>query len=174
MPTYDYKCSECDTVKEVFHGINEEPKLTCEKCGHSPLVRIISGCNFVLKGEGWPSKKHRIASQIQQANKKAERAQELNFGHLRNSQVVPNCDGVITGEQGDPEAWREAAKVAKEKGFDTESYERKAKECEDAQKFPEGAKIAQANFTKSEKKSTKKPKAPAITKEKKIKSTHSL
>lgn len=33
MPTYDYKCSECDIVQEEFHTMLETPDIKCPECG---------------------------------------------------------------------------------------------------------------------------------------------
>ena len=32
MPTYDYQCPKCDTVKEVYHSINQSPLIVCPGC----------------------------------------------------------------------------------------------------------------------------------------------
>lgn len=32
MPAYDYKCPECDSIGEVFHGMNESPVYLCPDC----------------------------------------------------------------------------------------------------------------------------------------------
>ena len=32
MPAYDYKCPECESVGEVFHGMNESPTYLCPQC----------------------------------------------------------------------------------------------------------------------------------------------
>jgi putative FmdB family regulatory protein len=60
MPLYEYRCSVCEKVTEIFISMKDaEEKIPCE-CGHT-AYRIISGCTFLLKGnpEGWynPAKK---------------------------------------------------------------------------------------------------------------------
>ena len=56
MPTYDYKCPQCDTLIECFHSMNENPKITCEKC-HIVMTRMIGkGSGVHFKGEGWTPK----------------------------------------------------------------------------------------------------------------------
>lgn len=53
MPAYDYKCSQCDIVKEVVHSIMDEPKLLCELC-EAPLQKIISrSVGVAFKGSGF-------------------------------------------------------------------------------------------------------------------------
>jgi len=41
MPLYDYWCRECDTVKEIFHGMQETPRIVCESCGNGIMERVI-------------------------------------------------------------------------------------------------------------------------------------
>jgi len=33
MPAYDYRCPECGSVGEVFHGMGESPIYPCPQCG---------------------------------------------------------------------------------------------------------------------------------------------
>ena len=32
MPMYDYRCPECESVGEVFHGMSESPVYMCPQC----------------------------------------------------------------------------------------------------------------------------------------------
>ncbi|MDO8461231.1 MAG: zinc ribbon domain-containing protein [Deltaproteobacteria bacterium] len=52
MPIYEYKCSKCSQVFEIFHKITEKKAQKCARCG-SRLERLISQTSFALKGEGW-------------------------------------------------------------------------------------------------------------------------
>lgn len=52
MPTYTYKCSNCDAIFEVFQRITDDPIKNCEKCGKE-VKKVITSGNFVLKGKGW-------------------------------------------------------------------------------------------------------------------------
>jgi putative FmdB family regulatory protein len=53
MPSYDYRCRQCDEVFEVFQRITAEPRATCPACGADDCQRKISGGTFHLKGGGW-------------------------------------------------------------------------------------------------------------------------
>ena len=33
MPRYDYRCTACDTVFEIEHGMREHPEVSCPSCG---------------------------------------------------------------------------------------------------------------------------------------------
>ena len=53
MPTYIYRCRQCDDVFEEVQRITAEPGATCSACGHGDCVRQITGGTFHLKGSGW-------------------------------------------------------------------------------------------------------------------------
>ena len=52
MPIYEYQCSHCNEVFEIFHKIDEDCKVACPKC-LGPAKKIISATNFILKGSGF-------------------------------------------------------------------------------------------------------------------------
>ena len=52
MPIYEYMCTDCGKVFEVFQKITDEPLKECSLC-HGDLTKLISNCSFQLKGTGW-------------------------------------------------------------------------------------------------------------------------
>jgi len=53
MPTYDYKCRNCEEVFEIFQKITDPPLSECPVCGE-PLQRLISGgSGIIFKGTGF-------------------------------------------------------------------------------------------------------------------------
>jgi putative FmdB family regulatory protein len=52
MPVYEYQCTECREVFEIFHKINEEYRDGCPKC-MGQAKKILSPSNFILKGSGF-------------------------------------------------------------------------------------------------------------------------
>ena len=53
MPTYDYKCKNCNDTFEHFQKMTDDPLKVCDKCGGS-LVRLIgTGLTPVFKGKGF-------------------------------------------------------------------------------------------------------------------------
>jgi putative FmdB family regulatory protein len=52
VPTYDYRCDQCDRTFEVRQRISEAPLTTCERCG-GPIRRLLAAAPFILKGGGW-------------------------------------------------------------------------------------------------------------------------
>ena len=52
MPIYEYECTKCGKLFEVFQRITEEPLTKCKFC-EGAVNRLISQCSFHLKGTGW-------------------------------------------------------------------------------------------------------------------------
>jgi len=48
MPKYCYRCDECDSQYEVWHGMTEEHN-ECEICGASSVVRVPSLLGEVIR-----------------------------------------------------------------------------------------------------------------------------
>lgn len=72
MAIYDYWCRVCGRERTENHGMTETPIIKC-KCG-TQMVKKLGGCNFVLKGGGWPGqdikrKDEMFKKQIERENK---------------------------------------------------------------------------------------------------------
>lgn len=52
MPTYDYRCPECDHVQENFHSINSDPEIDCKLCDTIMKKVISGGIGFIINGGG--------------------------------------------------------------------------------------------------------------------------
>src|SRR5262245_4323941 len=52
VPTYDYRCDQCERTFEVRQRISEDPLTTCERCGGA-VHRLLAPAPFILKGGGW-------------------------------------------------------------------------------------------------------------------------
>lgn len=53
MPTYDYRCPQCDITTESFHKMCEESKVLCLECGVNMLKTIGKGIAVHFKGTGF-------------------------------------------------------------------------------------------------------------------------
>jgi len=54
MPTYQYKCKQCDHEFEVKQRMTDDPLSQCPECGKTTLKKIINNQGgFQLKGSGW-------------------------------------------------------------------------------------------------------------------------
>ena len=53
MPTYDYKCLECENKFEMFQPITADPIKNCPKCGGKVKRLIGPGAGPIFKGTGF-------------------------------------------------------------------------------------------------------------------------
>lgn len=52
MPIYEYECTSCRKVLEIFQRMTEDPLTTCPNCS-GPVKKLVSMSSFQLKGGGW-------------------------------------------------------------------------------------------------------------------------
>jgi len=52
MPIYEYECSKCGHLAEVWQNFSDKPLSKCEKC-NGKMKKLISQSTFHLKGSGW-------------------------------------------------------------------------------------------------------------------------
>lgn len=80
MPTYEYECTECGRVFEVFQSITEKPKrhlATDCGCGNgrAPVRRLIgAGSGILFKGNGFHQTDYRSESYKKAAKAESEAA----------------------------------------------------------------------------------------------------
>jgi len=53
MPTYDYKCTNCNHVFEYFQSMNDDPLSQCPECGGEVKRMIGGGSGLIFKGSGF-------------------------------------------------------------------------------------------------------------------------
>lgn len=53
MPTYDYKCLQCNNSFEFFQPMNSEPLQKCPECGGKVKRLIGTGAGPIFKGSGF-------------------------------------------------------------------------------------------------------------------------
>lgn len=62
MPTYEYRCNDCEEQFETFQKMTDEPLKTCQVCG-GELVKLISGgMGIIFKGSGFYTTDYKNAS----------------------------------------------------------------------------------------------------------------
>ena len=52
MPIYEYECTKCGNVEEIFQKFSDKPLVKCKHCS-GKLHKLISHSSFHLKGTGW-------------------------------------------------------------------------------------------------------------------------
>ena len=54
MPTYDYRCDNCEHEFELFQSITARPARKCPQCGKMKLRRLLgTGAGVIFKGSGF-------------------------------------------------------------------------------------------------------------------------
>jgi len=56
MPTYSYKCKECNHEFDIQQRMSDDKLTECPECKKEELVKVITptiGGGFQLKGKGW-------------------------------------------------------------------------------------------------------------------------
>jgi putative FmdB family regulatory protein len=54
MPTYEYRCEDCEHRFERFQSITARPLRKCPECGKPKLARLIgAGSGIIFKGSGF-------------------------------------------------------------------------------------------------------------------------
>ena len=74
MPMYRYVCEKCGNEKVVLHGMNENPKVICDRCGWE-MKRTIGRVGVIFKGSGFYSTDHRKDSKSS-SEKKSEKKED--------------------------------------------------------------------------------------------------
>ena len=80
MPIYEYRCSGCGHINEVWQKFSDKPLDKCELCGGS-VKKIISHNTFHLKGTGWyvtdySSKENKVAKKEHKETAKKEESKK--------------------------------------------------------------------------------------------------
>lgn len=134
MPTYEYRCQneECQHYFEKILSISQYREKgdhqACPECESEDVQRLITTCNFKLKGDDWPGKAMRINSQMRERQRKLAPRQEARRREEPVAGLVPNVAGERT------ESWKEAQRLARDKGKDSLTYTEMVRKEEAAKK----------------------------------------
>lgn len=61
MPTYTYRCQQCQQEQSVVHGMLDQPMLVCAKCGNF-CKKVVTAAPVVLTVESVNLAKEELAS----------------------------------------------------------------------------------------------------------------
>lgn len=53
MPTYVYRCNDCDYTFEARQSMSDDPLSVCPECEAESLRRVINSVGIVFKGSGF-------------------------------------------------------------------------------------------------------------------------
>ncbi len=72
MPTYVYKCRDCEHRFEEAHGFHDDPVQICPECG-GQVQRVIGNVGVTFKGSGFYRTDSRTAKSPSTSAKPAEK-----------------------------------------------------------------------------------------------------
>lgn len=76
MPTYDYKCTECNHTFEEFQKMTDEPLKVCPSC-NGKLKRLIgAGITPIFKGSGFYQTDYKNSASKESSNKPAPKVEK--------------------------------------------------------------------------------------------------
>lgn len=69
MPTYEYECTNCNKIFEIFQKMSDKPLEKCPKC-HKKISRLIGGgSGIIFKGSGFYATDYRKSSGKESSHK---------------------------------------------------------------------------------------------------------
>ena len=77
MPTYDYKCTKCSHVFELFQSMKDDPIKNCPECGGEVKRLIGTGSGAIFKGTGFYQTDYKNTSK---SSSEKEKSKESNAG----------------------------------------------------------------------------------------------
>ena len=93
MPTYDYRCNNCDHEFEEFQAMSAKPLKKCPECGKLKLERLIgTGAAVIFKGSGFYETDYRSDSY----KKSAEADKKSSSDSKGDTKSDPKKDGAST------------------------------------------------------------------------------
>ena len=123
MATHDFECTKCGHIMEnmlVKMSVDLD-SVKCERCCRDTKNLSFGGLGSVFKGSSWATKNLKVKSQRGEVNKRLGKKQHDEHAKMK---LVPNIAGV------EVDNFRDAAKLAKEAGLDSQLYEKHAREEE--------------------------------------------
>ena len=74
MPTYEYRCNDCDHTFEEFQSITSDPLDTCPVCSGTPRRLIGAGGGLLFKGSGFYITDYRSKSSQEKAKAESSKS----------------------------------------------------------------------------------------------------
>ena len=88
MPTYEYKCKDCDHQFDVVQSFSDDALTTCPNCRKKALRKVFSPVGIVLKGSGFYKNDSRSGNGKSSASSTATTAEKSDS---TSSSASSNC-----------------------------------------------------------------------------------
>lgn len=90
MPTYEYRCTQCENTFEKFQRMSDEPGAECPACGSASERQLSGGAGLLFKGSGFYITDYRSDSYKQAA--KADSAGDKGSSSSSDSKPASSSD----------------------------------------------------------------------------------
>ncbi len=78
MPTYQYRCTNCNHTLEEFQKMSDEPLTECPSCKTKNLVRVIGvGGGMIFKGSGFYLTDYKNAPSTKTTSSSTKKTEEV-------------------------------------------------------------------------------------------------
>ncbi len=103
MPTYEYKCLECDHKFEAFQSMKDDPLESCPECEGNVKRLISSGAGLIFKGSGFYITDYRGDGYKEAAKKDKEAASGSSDGKSKSDsgESTKGSSGESKGSSGE-------------------------------------------------------------------------
>lgn len=123
MPTYEYECTQCERVFEVFQSMSARTKRTlkadCEQCNNkAPVIRRIgTGSAVIFKGSGfyetdYRSESYKADAKKESQAKKGDKKDKSDTKKSKKSESKPGSDGSASSTSSSTESKSDVGKSA--------------------------------------------------------------
>ena len=90
MPTYDYRCDECEHTFEYYQPITSKPLRRCPKCGRNRVTRLIgTGGGVIFKGSGFYQTDYRSADYHKSVKAESSSGNSSNADNAKTGSTEP-------------------------------------------------------------------------------------
>lgn len=122
MPTYQYKCKQCDNRLEAVQSFSDEPLTGCPSCG-GPLRKVFSTVGVVFKGSGFYRNDNRSVSANGKSDEAAAKAESSasSAADTSGSKAESKADGKSGAKSGSTSESTSDAKSGSSSGAKSES-----------------------------------------------------
>lgn len=92
MPTYEYKCTKCEEIFEIFQKITDAPPRECPVCG-GDLAKVISrGIGIIFKGRGFYTTDYKNSSVSSSSSNSSSTSSSLSNASSKESEEKKSSD----------------------------------------------------------------------------------
>ncbi len=99
MPTYDYRCRNCNYEFELFQSIKEKPLETCPRCGKSVRRLIGGGIGIIFKGSGFYTTDYKSSSALSGRDGSGRKAAEEAAKSKSDTKLKEKAEASKTGTE---------------------------------------------------------------------------